>query len=193
MAFPPSWILTYISASNVGGYTCHMMSCSLFLPEKNVNQHSSIRALFEMDRYMPVYHTVSSFFPEFHTITYKYITFVYLFPSFSWYIIFFFGNRVSSVRIVSDYGLGNGWLAFDSRQRQRIFTLASVSSPAVGPTQPLVQWVSAVRSPWVKRGLGVMLIIHPHLMPRLRMRRSSSPTKRLHGSIYITFISFFRF
>jgi hypothetical protein len=38
-------------------------------------------------------------------------------------------------------------------------------------------------SPGVKRGRGVMLTTHPHLVPRLRMSRSytSSPPKRHHG------------
>jgi hypothetical protein len=33
---------------------------------------------------------------------------------------------------------------FDLRQRQRMFPLASLSSPALRPTQFLIQWV-----PWV--------------------------------------------
>jgi hypothetical protein len=37
--------------------------------------------------------------------------------------------------------------------------------------------------PGEKRGRGVMLTTHPHLVPRLRMSRSytSSPPRRLHG------------
>jgi hypothetical protein len=72
---------------------------------------------------------------------------------------------------------------FDPRQGQRIFPLASVSRPALGPTQPPVQWVPGVLSPGVKRGRGVMLTTHPHLVPRSWMSRSytSSPPKRLHG------------
>jgi hypothetical protein len=52
-----------------------------------------------------------------------------------------------------------------------------VSRPALGPTQPPVQWVPGVLSLGVKRGRGVMLTTHPHLAPRLRMSRSytSSP------------------
>jgi hypothetical protein len=37
---------------------------------------------------------------------------------------------------------------------------------ALGPTQPPVQWVPGVLSPGVKRGRGVMLTTHPHLVPR---------------------------
>jgi hypothetical protein len=66
---------------------------------------------------------------------------------------------------------------FDLRQRQRIFPLTSSSRPALGPTQPPVQWVSGALSPGVKRGRGVMLTAHPLLVPRLRKNRSctSSP------------------
>jgi hypothetical protein len=72
---------------------------------------------------------------------------------------------------------------FDPRQRQRIFPLASSSRPTLEPTQPPVQWVPGVLSPGVKRGRGVTLTTHPHLVPRLRMSRSntSSHPKRLHG------------
>jgi hypothetical protein len=37
-----------------------------------------------------------------------------------------------------------GQLGFDPRQGQRIFPLSSVSRPAMGPTQPPVQWVPCV-------------------------------------------------
>jgi hypothetical protein len=50
---------------------------------------------------------------------------------------------------------------FDSRQRQRFFPLASVSRPALRPTQPPVQMVPGVLSPAVKRGRGVTLTTHP--------------------------------
>jgi hypothetical protein len=46
---------------------------------------------------------------------------------------------------------------------ERIHSLASVSRPALGPTQP------PVLSPGVKRGRGVTLTTHPHVVPRTRM------------------------
>jgi hypothetical protein len=60
----------------------------------------------------------------------------------------------SSVNIVSDYGQ-------DNQAIERIFPLAFVSRPALGPTQPPAQWVLGVLSPGVKRGQGVMLTTHP--------------------------------
>jgi hypothetical protein len=64
-----------------------------------------------------------------------------------------------------------------------IFLLVPASWSALGPTQPLIQWVPGVLSPGVKRGRGVTLTTHPHLVPRLRMSRSytSSPPMCLHG------------
>jgi hypothetical protein len=44
-----------------------------------------------------------------------------------------------------------------------------VSRPALGLTQPPVQWVPGVLFGGVKRCRGVMLTTHPHLVPRLRM------------------------
>jgi hypothetical protein len=70
-------------------------------------------------------------------------------------------------------------LRFDSWQRERIFLLASVSRPAMRPTQPPVQWVPGVLSLGLKRGRGVTLTTHAHLVPRSRMGKSytsSSPS-----------------
>jgi hypothetical protein len=51
--------------------------------------------------------------------------------------------------------LSTGWTTgryrFDPRRGQRIFPLASVSRPTLGPTQPPVQWVPGVLSPGLKR------------------------------------------
>jgi hypothetical protein len=66
-------------------------------------------------------------------------------------------------------------LGFDSRQRQRIFPLTSVSRPALGPTQPPVQWVPGVLSRDKARP-GRDADHSPHLVPRSRMSRSYRPT-----------------
>jgi hypothetical protein len=70
------------------------------------------------------------------------------------------------------FWLRSGRSGFDPRQEQRIFLLASASHPAS------VQWVPGVLSQGVKRGRGVTLTTHPHLLPRLSMSRSktSSPS-----------------
>jgi hypothetical protein len=52
---------------------------------------------------------------------------------------------------------------------ERIFSLASVSRPALG--RP-VQWVPGVLFPGLKRGWSMTLITHTHLVPRSRMSRS---------------------
>jgi hypothetical protein len=41
------------------------------------------------------------------------------------------------------------------------FSVASVSRPAVWPTQPSVQWAPGNLYPGVKRGRGVTLTTHP--------------------------------
>jgi hypothetical protein len=76
----------------------------------------------------------------------------------------------SLVSVVSDYGL-DGRGSIPDRGR-RIFPLTSASRPALGPTQPPIQWVPGALSPGVKRGRRVMLTTHPLLVPRLRKSRS---------------------
>jgi hypothetical protein len=82
-------------------------------------------------------------------------------------------------RLATDWRTG-----FSPRQRQRIFPLASVSRPALRPTQPPIQWVTRVLSSGVKRDREVTLTTHPQLVLRRRMSKSYtySPPCRLHGS-----------
>jgi hypothetical protein len=56
--------------------------------------------------------------------------------------------------------------------------------PALGPTQPPIQWVLGALSPGLKSGRGVMLTAHPLLVPRLRKSRSYTPVNqmRLYGA-----------
>jgi hypothetical protein len=85
----------------------------------------------------------------------------------------------------------------DPRQRQGIFPLASVFRPALGPTQPPVQCLPGVLSPGVKRGRGLTLTTHPHLVPRSWMSRSytSSPpgaSMACSGTALLFFLTFYR-
>jgi hypothetical protein len=91
------------------------------------------------------------------------------------------GEPGSSVSIVSGYGLDDR--AMEVRSPAEDFSLSSVSRPALGPTQPPVQWIPGVLSPGVKRGRVVTQTTHPHLVSRSGMSRSytSSPPKRLFG------------
>jgi hypothetical protein len=85
---------------------------------------------------------------------------------------------------------------------ERIFPLASMSRPALGPTQLPVQWVPGVLSPGLERGRGVALTTHPHLVPRSISRSyMSSAPKSLHGLllgqhfslVYVKYIFLFTF
>jgi hypothetical protein len=55
---------------------------------------------------------------------------------------------------MSDYGLDDRAIGVRSPAEQRIFPLSSVSRPALGLTQPPVQWVPGVLSPGAKARLG---------------------------------------
>jgi hypothetical protein len=63
-------------------------------------------------------------------------------------------SRVSSGSIVSDYGLDDRVIGFRSPAGQRIFPIASLSRPALGPTQPPVQWVPGGPFPGAKARPG---------------------------------------
>jgi hypothetical protein len=91
-----------------------------------------------------------------------------------WSSIFFLLSHSSSGSTVPDYGLDDRGSIPD---RGRAFFFQSLRSdrPAVGPTQPPIQWVLGVLFLGVKRGRGMMLTTHPHLVPRLRMSRSYPP------------------
>jgi hypothetical protein len=51
---------------------------------------------------------------------------------------------------VSDYGLDDRAIGVRFPAGQRIFHVTSVSRLALGPTQPLVQWLPGVLSPGIK-------------------------------------------
>jgi hypothetical protein len=93
-------------------------------------------------------------------------------------------RRVSRVA-QSVWCLATGWTTgrskLDPRQRQMIFPVTSVYRPALGSTQPPVQWVPGVLSPGVKRGRDVTLNTHPPLVPRSR-KVGATP---IHPSVFV--------
>jgi hypothetical protein len=99
------------------------------------------------------------------------------------------GKPGSSDSTVSDYGL-DGRGSIPDRGRG-CFPLTSASRPALGPTQPPIEWVLGDISPGVKRGHGVMLTTHPLLVPRLRKSRSytyshpNAPLWSVTGPLYL--------
>jgi hypothetical protein len=99
------------------------------------------------------------------------------------------------------YGLDDRPIEVRYPPGQRIFPLASVSKPDLGPTQPPCTMSTGVLSPGLKHGRGVTLTTHPHLVSRSGMSRSYtySPPKPLRGVswdgfslLYVTGVKTFR-
>jgi hypothetical protein len=89
----------------------------------------------------------------------------------------------------------NGRPKFEHRQRQRIFSLASVSRPALRSIPPPIQWATGGGSfPGGKGRPGSDADHSPHLVPRSRMSRSynSSPRRRLHGGSGTDLLYFYK-
>jgi hypothetical protein len=110
----------------------------------------------------------------------------------SWYVKFLFTFTVtryecsysepgSSFGTVSGYELDDRAIELRSPTEAKRFFLQPLCPDRLwGPPN---QWVPGVLSRGLKRGQGVTLITHPHLVPRSRMSRSyiSSAPKRLRG------------
>jgi hypothetical protein len=95
----------------------------------------------------------------------------------------------SSASIVSDYRLPG----FHPWQKQRIFSLASVSRPALRPTQPPVQWIPVDLCQEVKRGRSVTLTAHPIYCRGQEWFRAKTPlplraSMAEAGELYFTFM-----
>jgi hypothetical protein len=76
--------------------------------------------------------------------------------------------RGISGSIVSDYGLDDRVIEVRHLTGTEDFFLAPASRQAPRPTQPPIQWVPGVLSPGVKRGRGVTLTTHPHLVAEVK-------------------------
>jgi hypothetical protein len=100
-----------------------------------------------------------------------------------------FMSRGISVSIVTEYGLDDRDSIPD--RGRGFFQTGSGAHPASCPMG------TGVLSPGLKRGRGVMLTTHPHLVPRLSMSRSytSSPPHVppwcVAGQLYFTFTVLF--
>jgi hypothetical protein len=91
--------------------------------------------------------------------------------SLKFYIYFsYFTHLVSGIAL--DYVLDDR--GFESRQGLSIFLLTTAFRPALGPTQPSIQWVPGALSPGVNRP-GREADHSPHIVPRSRMRGAILP------------------
>jgi hypothetical protein len=89
----------------------------------------------------------------------------------SWHY-FSMGRRDSSVGLATELRAGQPRL--DSRQGLRVFLFTTAPGPALGPTQPPIQWVPAALSQGVKRPCR-KADHSSRLAPRLRMREATPP------------------
>jgi hypothetical protein len=92
-------------------------------------------------------------------------------------------SRGSSGSIVSDYGLDDRANEVRSPTGAEDFSSSPCVQTGSGAHPASYPIGTGVLFPGVKRGRGVTLTTHPHLVPRLRMSRSYifSPPMCLHG------------
>jgi hypothetical protein len=124
------------------------------------------------------------FVPEFHTGTYKYILYPFIFSIFvTIYPCFAFSKYTGSGSIVSDYGLDDRAMGVRSPAGAKDFSSLLCVQTGSGAHPASCPIGTGGPFPGVKRGRGVMLTTHPHLVPRswMSMSYTSSPPKRLHG------------
>jgi hypothetical protein len=94
-------------------------------------------------------------------------------------------NQDCSVSLVPDYGMNDPVIGVRSPAEARGFSSNLCVQTGSGNHPAFCTEGIGVPSPGVKRGQGVTLTTHPHLVSKSRMSRSyTSPLKRLHGVYY---------
>jgi hypothetical protein len=131
--------------------------------------HNMVQRLYIVNTVMNSNHVKSTLLHQEITFTLKFSRATRC-ESFKSYNIYFVYHKIHGAGVAQAvYCLTMDWTTgrsrFDPWQGQTIFPLPSVSRPTLGPTQPPVQWIPGILSPGVKRGRGVMLTTHPHLVP----------------------------
>jgi hypothetical protein len=88
----------------------------------------------------------------------------------------YFASMVRSRVVQSVQWLATDWATgVRSPAEAEDFYFTLFAQPALGPTQPSVQWIQGIPYPRVKDGRVVMLTTHPLLVPRLRKRGAIPP------------------
>jgi hypothetical protein len=109
-------------------------------------------------------------------------------------VFYYFRSRVSSGSIVSDYGLDDGAIVIRSQAGAKDFSSSLCPDRLWGPPSVLYNGYRWSFPRGVKRGRGVTLTTHPHLLPRSRMSRSyiysppQAPPRRVAGLLYLYFL-----
>jgi hypothetical protein len=87
------------------------------------------------------------------------------------------------VIVVSGYGLDDRAIEVRSLAEGKDFSSIVCVQIGSGAHPAFCTMGTGVHSPGLKRGRGVTLTTHPHLLPKSRMSRSymCSPPKLLHG------------
>jgi hypothetical protein len=98
-------------------------------------------------------------------------------------VLFVQVSQVNSGSILSDYGLDDRAIGVRSPAGAKDFSSMFCVRTGSGTHPASCPMATGVLSPGVKRGRGVTLTTHPHLVPRSGMSKSytSSPHKRLRG------------
>jgi hypothetical protein len=87
-------------------------------------------------------------------------------PSFSTLLLFSCTDCIRNSSIVSEYGLDDRAIGVRSPARAKDFSSYLCVQTGSGAHPASCTMSTGFLSPWVKRGRGVMLTTHSHLVPR---------------------------